>query len=362
MSIEKQLEEMILAELNGKTGTDKKKAPAKKAKAKPEFNKVSEEASVGTVKWSVKYPTLPLPDLGDIDCTLFDVADWEEADQAHIPNVDKFDNYVPNVDVLAAIEVNVLENNKMLIVGPTGSGKTSIQEYYCAYTKQPYYRFNGRQDMESDTIIGKPWVNNGSMEYIIGNLPKKAQAGYFISFDEPWKTPSGIQMTLQRFYEQDGVFQMDDMPGELDEQIITPDARCQLVLSDNVVGVGDGADKYGATMIQDGSTLNRIDVVVEMPYMPQDKEAEMVTKAFPAVPAHMAEKMVKLFSLMRINYEQGELSSAASPRNLIAWAKLATRLRSYEKAFTWTMLKRFPDDNEQATVKAHYSTVFGKNL
>jgi len=119
-------------------------------------------------------------------------------------------------------------------------------------TRQPYLRINGRQDMESDTLLGKPWVTEGEMSYIKGELPKALEKGWFVAFDEPWKTPSGIQMSLQRMYEKDGVLQLDDMPGSLDEKLIVPKDTFRMVLCDNVVGTGDNQDKYGATMIQDG--------------------------------------------------------------------------------------------------------------
>ena len=145
------------------------------------------------------------------------------------------------------------------------------------------YRINGRQDMESDTLIGKPWVNNGSMEFVLGEFPKALLSGDIILLDEPTKIPSGIQMTLQRVMERNGVLQIDDMPEGLESKTIVPHPEARIVLADNVVGTGDNSEQYGATMIQDSSFLNRIDAVLHVPYMSPEKEAELLANKFPVL-------------------------------------------------------------------------------
>jgi len=79
----------------------------------------------------------------------------------------------------------------------------------------------------------------------------------------------------------------------------------------------------------------------------------------PSIPEKWANKMVQLFNLLRVNYDQGELSVAASPRNLDAWGQLAIDLQDYESAFEITMMNRYADDVEKATVKSHWNNVFG---
>jgi len=311
-------------------------------------------------KFSEVFGMSPPEGLPDLTAPVYEAGDWDEEDVQFIPPKDKFENYVPNVEVLYDLWTGVLRNNKKaLLVGPTGSGKTSIQEYFCSMINQPYLRFSGRQDMESDSILGRPWVHDGSMDYELGELPKAARKGWWLAFDEPWKTPAGIQMALQRFYEKDGVFQIDDMPGKLEDKIVTPDPRCRLVLADNVVGTGDNMDKFGATMIQDGSTLNRLDIIINVPYMDEEDEAEMIVKSVPTISKKAATNMVRFFNLCRVSYEQGALSAALSPRNLLSWAELASDLKNIEAAAQRTIFNRFAEDSELALVREHYRTVYG---
>jgi MoxR-like ATPase len=261
------------------------------------------------------------------------------------------------------------ETRNIVVLAPTGSGKSTMVEYYCAVVCQPFLRINGRLDMESDSIIGRPWVNGGKMEYKIGDLPKAMQRGWMVLLDEPFKIPSGILMIIQRMMEKGGVLQIDDMPGTLSEKQIVADPRHRLTLADNVVGTGDNIDKYGATLIQDSSLLNRIDLVLQVPYLSQEDEVNWIVEKFApipkvssGIPKHKAEQMVRMLNLLRKGFDQSELSSPASLRNIEAWARKAIQVRDYKRAFTWVLLNRYADDGEREAVRNMFFTVFGENI
>jgi MoxR-like ATPase len=312
----------------------------------------------GQVLYSTLFGVLP-PTGEDFLVQTYEDGSWDEEDQGFIPNKAEFSTFVVDHKILS-VELRALQANlKCLIVGPTGSGKTTLQKFICAMIRQPYLRINGRQDMESDTLLGKPWVSSGTMEYLLGELPKAMIKGWFIAFDEPWKTPAGIQMALQRMYERDGILQLDDMPGTLADKQIVPKNTFRLVLADNVVGTGDGAQKYGATQIQDGSTLNRMDVVIRMGYLSHSDEVSMVMKMHPEISRPYVEKMVRLGSLIRVGYEQDELSAAFSPRNLDSWGRMAVLMQDIRAGFEATVLERYAEDSERAAVEEHYRNVFG---
>lgn len=316
-------------------------------------------------KFSTVFGFAPPDGFPDLKAEVYKHTDWDKGDQQFIPDRAKFDNYVPNITVLYQLWVSVLRNNKKaLVVGPTGSGKSTLQEFFCAYINQPLFRLNGRGDMESDTILGRPWVENGNMMFEKGELVKAALKGWWLTIDEPWKLPAPIQMALQRFYEKDGVFQLDDMPGDIADKIIVPKATCRVVLCDNVVGTGDNVDQYAATMIQDGSTLNRLDVVFWQGYMSRESEVDMLLKSVPENSIHKDDlgKMVDFFSLCRTSYEQRALSAALSPRNLLTWAELTVQLESLSKAAEWTMMHRFAEDEEKQLINEHYRAVFDMNM
>ncbi len=294
----------------------------------------------------------------DIPVRVFQPEDWDEEDRIYIQEVDK--DFVPDHNVLYPLMLAKLNKLKVLIYGPTGSGKTALNRYVAAKIGQPYLRVNGREDMQTDSLLGKPWVSGGAMHWEDGEWPKAVRKGYYMAFDEPWKCPPGIQMSLQRFYERGGILQLDDKPGSLKDKQVYPDERNFVVLCDNVVGAGDNQDQFSATMIQDSSTLNRMDVVLYQGYMSQEKELEMLTKKYSVISNKYLQSIVKLANLVRTAYNQRTITATMSPRNLESLCELSIKIKSIKTSFEWTMLHRYPTDSEKGAVMNMYKTVFGE--
>jgi len=379
MSYEDELTRSILKELAEKSGVPTSKISDPKEYVMPDeykepelFSPLDEETedSGDGIKYSAlfkdfggeKYITESgLPDF--VVTTRYDVDDWDEEEQSLIPDVEAVKHYRPDHTVLYPSMLAREDNLKVLTYGPTGSGKTDMYKFIAALCNQPYMRINGRADMESDSLLGKPWISEGTMTFELGQLPIGLMKGRLICFDEPWKTPSGIQMALQRYYERNGQLFLDDMPGTVAEKTITPHARASMVLCDNVVGTGDNLDQYGATMVQDSSTLNRMDLVLTLDYLSQDDEVDMMMARYKYLTKDNTRKMVQLANLIRTGYKEGVLSVTMSPRNLMSWAEMAYAVKNYEVAFAWTMGKRFNrSDSEAQAIKGHYHTVFGKTF
>lgn len=301
-----------------------------------------------------------LPDI-EISSIFFAKDEWDEEDREFIPEIDS--DYVWQHPVLYPAVLALVKNLKVMVHGPTGSGKTTMYQNIAANCNWPYYRLSGRQDIESDEIFGHQTIKDGNMEFELAEFPKAYKKGYLIAVDEPWKMPSGIQMTFQRVYERNGILQLESMQGSLKDKQIYPAPTTRMILADNVVGTGDGADKYSATMIQDSSTLNRMDLVLYLDYLSPAKERQMLLNKYKTfLPDNKAKQVVQLANLIRKGFEQGELSVTMSPRNTMAWLELSEKIRDYKQAFKWTMLYRFAEDSEKSAVASHYKTVFGESL
>jgi len=344
------------------TSTEPK--PAKKV---ADFLDTPASVSSSAVMYSAHFPGAPeyltasgKPDF-DVSPLLHDVSEWSEEDQTFIPSVDK--HYKWQHKVLYPCVMGLIKGMKMLTVGPTGSGKTTFHENLAGMLNQPFYRLGGRGDMESDTILGRQHIENGTMTFVLGEFTKAYTQGYYILLDEAWKLPANINMTFQRVFERNGLLQIDEAQGDLTDKQFKPAVSTILQLADNVVGTGDGADKYAATMIQDGSTINRMDMILKLDYLSSNDEVDMLLNRFGHfLPEHIAKRMVQLAGLVRNGFEEGHVSATMSPRNLFTWLEMAESCRNYAHAFRWTMLQRYADDAERSAVAGHYQTAFGTSL
>jgi MoxR-like ATPase len=335
-------------------------APAVEKKVAPLFLR-TKDATAGRVMYSHRFgnPGKVGPDF-DISDIAFADEDWPEEDRIHIPDGAKYEHHeVDHTWVYGAV-LALKKNLSYLVVGPTGGGKTSGNYMICSRLRWPLLHINGRSDMESDTILGKVWVHNGTMDFKMGSFPERFKRGGMILVDEVMKIPAGIQMTLQRAYERYGELQLDDMPGKPEDKIIKRHTHTRIIFADNVVGTGDGMDKYSATLLQDSSFLNRIGLVFHAGYMPEEKEVALLMNAYDYLPKEWAHKMVQMCNLIRKGFQSGELTVPMSYRQLEAWAEYAFEYEDYRKSFDAVMLHRFAEDTEKGAVNELWTTVYGK--
>lgn len=283
----------------------------------------------------------------------FSEEDWGE-DAIFIP---KTDSVRPVTEELYLTVLNIAVKNKIMLVGYSGTGKSTMVEYIAAKLKQPFYRVNGRRDMESDVILGKPWVENGATVWHLSDFAKAVQKGWMVLFDEPMKIPSGIMMTLQRYMERGGILQVDDMPGTLEDKQIMPHQHHTIIFADNVLGVGDNMDLFGSTVIQDTAFLNRIDVVIEIGYMDTKEEVNFLVKERGLSPV-FAKQLVQLGNLIRKGYISRELAQTCSIRNYDSAIKMLKTGFSMPVAIRTAFVPRFPSE-QQPVVASFIKTVFG---
>lgn len=292
--------------------------------------------------------------------TVFKETDWPEELRPFIPVVDE--DYVlleePTSILVYALETGQFAN----MVGPTGSGKSTLVEQVCARLRRPFIRFNGRGDMETSSLLGQLVVQDGATVWRDGVFTEAVKLGSVVLFDEYTATPPEINLSLQWLREHGGKLLLTDKPGSTGEKMITPHKEFRLVCADNTRGLGDNGDRFAGTNIQNSASLNRFDITIEHNYMDQKKEVSVIHKKTPELPKKAVEYMVKLAWLIRNGYDKGELSVTLSPRNLLSWARKANDWGSMETSFVFTYYNMLPSDSERNAVKGFYKTVFDKVL
>jgi len=279
-----------------------------------------------------------------------------EEHNVHIPQVNKY--YKWDVEALEAIMVAFLLNEKALITGPPGTGKTTAVEQFAAWVNQPYMRLGGRGDLESSSFLGYPWAAESGMEFKFGLLPQALQAGYLTTIDEVFKIPPQIAMAMQHLYEKNGYLTIDDMPGSRTDKVVRPTKEFRLFLTDNVKGTGDSIEKFAATQIQDSSMLDRVSINIPLGYMAETDEVEMLKLMFPKTKKVVLRKLVKFANLIRSGYNSGEIALTVSPRGLVAVLEMMTTTKlPLQTALNLAFINKIADDNERAAIGEMYKVV-----
>ena len=135
------IEDVVLSELE-RAINDGASKPAPKSKPEPVEDDFNEEKEVKkTSKQKLFSKVFGVAPLGSTDhlVTCYNKKDWSKEMQVLIPKLK--DNYVWQVAELELLVVGIEINDNIWISGPTGSGKSTLIEQFCAATKRPFIRY-----------------------------------------------------------------------------------------------------------------------------------------------------------------------------------------------------------------------------
>lgn len=272
-----------------------------------------------------------------------------------VPEVDE--SYVVQKEEAATLVAGIMDGDKTLITGPTGSGKSSLVKYVCAKLNRPFIRINMSGDVESSHIFGTREVEGGATVWKDGALAEAVKHGAVVLVDEWELMPAEIAMGMQNLLEDGGYLYLKEKPGTTADRTYIPHKDFRMVFAGNTVGQGDISGAFNGVQVQNTATIDRFSNVIKLDYLTVDHEVAYLNKKT-GVDASMAKKMVSLANLIRSAYNSGKLSLTMSPRTLINWGKKMERYTT-SHAFKVSYSMKLTDD-DSTSVKELYLKVFGK--
>lgn len=357
-----KVEDVLLDELM--KATKKSEPTKKKAIRKPKtFKSKKVEVKVGDGQTTFS-ELVGVESHSKVDhaVTCYKAEDWPEVMREYIPPIEKFKNYVPQTRELEDLLVAWEMGDRVNVVGPTGSGKSSMVEYACALTGRPFIRINGRGDMESSSLLGMLTVKDGDTIWMDGELTMGVRQGAVVCVDEWTLIPPEITMSLQWLMEDGGKLLLSDMPADAGERMVTPPDTFRLVCTDNTRGLGDESGGFAATNVQNTATLDRFGTIIHVDYLDRKHETAVLKNMYPELTNYLCEDMLKFAKLVRDAYEKNEISLTCSPRTLLNWAKKAQYFKDEGRALRMCFFEKIGSDGERSAVAAMYRTVFDKSL
>ena len=265
-------------------------------------------------------------------------------------------DYVLQKDEAALLVAGMMDGDKTLITGPTGSGKSSLVKYVCAKLNRPFIRINMSGDVESAALFGTLVVRGGATVWEDGAITEAAKYGAVCLVDEWELMPAEIAMGMQNLLEDGGYLYLKEKPGNSDDRTVTPHDNFRLVFAGNTVGQGDVTGAFSGVGVQNTATIDRFTNTIRLGYLSQKHEVDIITSKS-SVDKKVATDMVRLASLVRTAYEQGKIGLTISPRTLINWARKQKRYDAQYALQVCYLEKLTPDDSK--SVSELFTKVFG---
>jgi cobaltochelatase CobS len=235
--------------------------------------------------------------------------------------------YIPPVEDLEKLSLAISLKLKVNVVGPTGAGKTLMYEYYAAMTGRPYLRIEHNVELDKASVFGQTHLStddagNTITDFIPGVFVTSADEPTLVNLDELSRASGHANMIYQRPLDRNQIF-LPEMK-DAGKMAITPDEFWIMCASDNTKGNGDDMDMYSASNVQDAAFINRWDIVIEQDYLTVAQEGRLFAMLCPDAESKDSSALIKFSNLIHKGFKKGEISTAFSPRNLVAIAKLVT--------------------------------------
>lgn len=230
--------------------------------------------------------------------------------------------YYPAVEALRTLVLSCSCNLKAMLVGDTGTGKTSLAEYFAAKLGRPFARIQFDEFMDDQKLIGSLEVRGseqGSETYFNKAELVRAMAYPTVAcMDEFSRGPSHVTMLVNPILDRGSVtITTHDEKASATVEAVEDFFICA---TDNTNGTGDGMDVYNSSNVLDEAIRNRFDLYATVPYPSKATELEILLAL--GMDAGEADKLSKFSFLCHKGFRERTLRTSFSVRNLKAISQL----------------------------------------
>lgn len=269
-----------------------------------------------------------------------------ELDAANVPEHDV--NYkFWDLDSLEAVATAIELDTNILLVGPTGCGKTSMVVELGALLNHPVKRVNMDGDVRSSDFLGQMMLTvdtetgQAVTNWVDGVLPQAMRNGWWLILDELDGAPAHILMNLQSVLEKGHKLTLKENFGET----VTARPSFRIIATANTLGHGDDSGLYVGTNVLNEATLDRFGLVLSCSYPPATQESEIVVSK-----SGLAKSMSGLFcevaNKIRAGNSNDECTCTFSTRRLINWAVFTVKFGNPKKAAKYAVLQRLNKEDK----------------
>ncbi|MDA0902196.1 MAG: AAA family ATPase [Proteobacteria bacterium] len=277
-----------------------------------------------------------------------------------VPEIDP--DYVFDSDTTIAVLAGFAHNQRVLLQGMHGSGKSTHIEQIAARLNWPVLRINFDSQITRMDLVGKDviTIKEGQQvtEFKEGIIPYAARRPVALVLDEYDAIKTDVSFVIQRLLEQDGKFALLE-----ENAIITPHPFFRLFATSNTIGMGDDMGIYHGTNLINQGQMDRWNIVTSIHYLTADQETKILLQkmSFLKKEPELAKNMVQMAALTREGFRNSDLSSLMSLRTLISWADNYQIFGSVKKAFIFSFLNKVIEE-EKLILNEYYQRIFGEEL
>ena len=292
--------------------------------------------------------------------------DWKvpgfKESNANVPAIDP--TYQFDHDTTMAILAGFAHNRRVMIQGYHGTGKSTHIEQVAARLNWPCVRINMDSHVSRIDLLGKDMIvlQEGKQitRYQEGLLPWAIQNPVALVFDEYDAGRPDVMFVIQRVLEAEGKLTLLDQ-----NVVIRPHPAFRLFATANTIGLGDTTGLYHGTQQVNQAQMDRWNIVAQLNYLKHEMEIEIIAAKMPKMDniegRETIDAMVRMASLTRQGFINGDLSTLMSPRTVLSWAENLQIFGDRDQSFRYAFMNK-SDEMEWPTIAEYYQRCFGVEL
>jgi MoxR-like ATPase len=275
-------------------------------------------------------------------------------DMQHVPTVSAAEKFIDNSGVLETVALGLLYNKPVLLVGETGTGKTSAVRYICAKTNTPFRRINLNGSTTVDDMVGRTLLDKDGTYWIDGVLLDAMKKGHVLLVDEINAGLPEVLFILHALLDDDQKVTLMEKDGA----VVRPHPDFRLVATMNP------PHAYVGTKMLNKALLSRFAIIAEVDFSSMAQEKKILQTRFPdrkVVDDAIIDRMTKFAEMQRKAYAKGATELVISTRDLIHWVFLAEKLNDIPRACLLAVINKAPMEERDALI-ASTKLLFGLDI
>ena len=253
-------------------------------------------------------------------------------------------NYVFDKNLLSLVMFAIEnQNERVLMTGHTGSGKSSVIEQVVARLNLPFCRVNCDGDLTRADFVGQTVLENQGTKFQYGLLPMAMKEGRVLLIDE-WDAASpSVSLALQSVLEEGGKLTITET-----QEVIHPHPDFRIFATSNTKGQGDDSGMYHGTQPQNYAALDRFTMVGLVDYPTATVEMQIITAKTGIKAEHkdsVLERLVQFATLVRKAFIKEEITCTMSTRTVVNVARKLIAFGDIKQAYSIAFMNKLNSED-----------------
>jgi MoxR-like ATPase len=217
--------------------------------------------------------------------------------------------------MLKTLAIGIRDNMPIILVGESGTGKTSAIRYLAGETQNGLRRVNLNGGTTADELIGRLLINEKGTYWVDGVLTEAMRKGEWIVLDEINAALPEVLFVLQSIMDDDGYLVLNEKD---DKEIVKKHTNFRLFATCN-------PPEYAGTKEMNKALLSRFGICINADFPPAAKELEIIEYHLgnAIAKSELALKLVTMANETRQSKEAGNSEYAINTRDVLHTLKLA---------------------------------------